>query len=410
MRFAAGLSDAVNVRTAAERACREVLDRLEGAPCHAAFVFASTAYRTAWPAVAADICDRLRPRVLIGCSGSGIIGGDQELEWVPALSIVGAHLPDVRLFPFSVSPEELEQSSAGGFWIDKIGVAPDAKPVFVTCVDPFTCDPNKLLQELNATYRSRPIVGGLVSGGTQPGDHFLFMDAEVSQKGAVGLAMAGNIAMDTVVSQGCRPVGRPYVVTKADEHIIWELAGRQAVDVLHEVLTVMTPEDRELAQRGSIFVGLVINEMRSAFSPGDFLIRNIVGLDPQAGALGISGDAQVGQTLQFHLRDAGTSRDELRRVLAARQSSIGTPAPAGALFFNCSGRGRSLYGTPHHDIQTIRAVAGQLPLGGFFCNGEIGPVGGTNFLHGYTASLGLFHPLARPAQPPQPANTASRTA
>jgi len=401
MRFTSGISGALNARDAAEQVCRQVQDQLDGAPSHLVCVFASTIYRTSWQALLAHIHAQLTPHILIGCSGSGIIGGDKELEWVPAISIVAAHLPDVRLFPFVVTPDELALSDPGGFWVDKIGASPDAKPVFVLFADPYTVDPAKLLTELNTTYRSQPIIGGLISGGNKAGEQFLFLDTEVYTEGAVGVAMTGNIAMDTIVSQGCRPIGRPYVVTKSEDNIIWQLGGRQAVEVLHEVLSTLSPEDRDLAQRGSIFVGLVINEMRPTFTPGDFLIRNIVGLDPNTGAMAINDQVHVGQNFQFHLRDASTSREELRRLLEQRGHAGQSLPPAGALLFNCTGRGKSLYGTSHHDVKTIQTIAGKLPIGGFFCNGEIGPVGGINFLHGYTASLGLFRPRGAALDGPQ---------
>jgi len=401
MQFTSGISDAVNAQAAAEAACRQVAEQLAGQPCHLACVFASPIYRTSWPPLLAYLHDRLNPQVLIGCSGSGVIGGGQELEWVPAISITGATLPGVKLFPFVVTPDELEASDAGGFWVDKIGASPEAHPVFVLCADPYTCDPMKLLTELNATYRSRPMIGGLVSGGNKAGEHFLFLHTEVLTEGAVGVAMTGDIAMDTIVSQGCRPIGRPYVVTKAEENILWQLGGRQAVEVLHEVLFSLSQPDRELAQQGSIFIGLVINEMRRTFASGDFLIRNLIGLDPGTGAVAISDRIEVGQTLQFHLRDAAASREELRRLLAQQGRVLPGASPAGCLLFNCTGRGKSFYGTAHHDVKTIQTIAGQLPIGGFFCNGEIGPIGGINFLHGYTASLGLFRPRGTPPDVPQ---------
>jgi small ligand-binding sensory domain FIST len=390
MRFTSGISGAVNAREATEHACRQAQEQLQGATPDLVCVFASTMYQTSWPSLLSHVHRQLQPRVLIGCSGSGIIGGVQELEWVPAVSVVAAHLPGVRLFPFAVTPDELTASVPGGFWVDKIGASPLADPVFLLFADPYTTDPMKLLTELNATYRARPIVGGLVSGGSKAGEHLLFFDTQVRTEGAVGVAMTGNITMDTIVSQGCRPIGRPYVVTKAEDNVVWQLGGRQAVEVLHEVLSTLSTDDRELAQQGALFVGLVINDVRNTFVTGDFLIRNIIGLDPSAGAMAINNQVQVGQMFQFHLRDASTSRDELRRLLEQRGHAQPT---AGALFFNCTGRGKSLYGVPHHDIKTIQTVAGTLPIGGFFCNGEIGPVGGINFLHGYTASLGLFRPL-----------------
>ena len=393
MRFASGISDAVNASEAADAVCGQVLVQLGGEPCDLACVFASTLYQTSWPSLLARLHDRLRPRALIGASGAGVIGGGQELEWVPAISLVAASLPGVKLFPFAVAPEELECSSPGGFWIDKIGASPAAQPVFLLAADPYTCDPVKLLDDLNATYRARPIVGGLASGGNEPGEHVLFMGPGVFREGAVGVAMTGNIVMDTVISQGCRPIGRPAVVTKADEHAIVELGGKPALAALHHVLSRLPPGDRELAQQGSVFVGLVVDEMRQAFVPGDFLIRNIVGIDPDLGAIAVADEVRIGQTLQFQLRDPATSRRELRRLLLQAQPSHPLP-PAGGLLFTCTGRGRSLYGLAHQDVKTIQAVSGKVPIGGFFCSGEIGPVGGTNFLHGYTASLGLFRPAA----------------
>ncbi len=400
MRFTSGISDAANPQQAAEAACGQALEQLAGASCDLACVFVSTTYGASWADLLERLHERLKPGVLIGCSGSGIIGGGQELEAIPAISVVAAHLPGVKLFPFLMSSDELELSAAGGFWIDKIGASPAAQPVFVLFADPYTCQPMKLLTELNQTYRARPIVGGLVSGGSQPGEHLLFMGSEVFREGAVGVAMTGNIAMDTVISQGCRPVGRPYVITKAEENVVWQLGGRQALTVLHEVLSSLSPEDRELAQRGSIFVGMAINEMRQTFLSGDFLIRNIIGIDANAGAIAIAEDAEVGHTLQFQLRDPSASRQELRRLLQQLDPHQGTP-PAGCLLFNCTGRGKSLYGVSHHDVKTIQTVKGKFPIGGFFCNGEIGPVGNTNFLHGYTASLGLFRPTGPEADAPK---------
>ena len=234
--------------------------------------------------------------------------------------------------------------------------------------------------------------GGLGSGGNEPGEHFIFMDTAVYREGAVGVAMTGDIAMDTVVSQGCRPIGRPYVVTKVEDHVIWRLGNRPALEVLHEALFTLSAEDRELAQQGAIVVGLVIDEMRSRFASGDFLIRQIVGLDPNVGAVAVAESVQVGQTVQFHLRDASASREDLRRMLARQHEMIPNGPPAGALVFNCLSRGKAFYGTSHHDIRTIQTFNGKLPIGGFFSNGEIGPVGGKNFLHGYTASVGFFRP------------------
>lgn len=403
MRFVTGLSDAANAMDAADQVCRDILAQLAGAPCDLACVFISSVYRASWPDLVARIHDRLAPRTLIGCTGSGVIGAGQELEWVPGLSIAAARLPDVQAHPFAIAPDELEQSGGAGFWVDKIGASPAQAPSFILLADPLTCQPQTLLNQLGAAYRGVPAVGGLASGGNEPGEHALFLGTQVLNEGAVGVALTGNITMDTVVSQGCRPVGRPYIITKAEDNVVIELGGRQALAVLHEVLSGLPADDRELAQHGSIFIGLAINEMKAAMGSGDFLIRNIVGIDPDQGAIAVAEDIGVGQTLQFQLRDPGAARQELRRQLQALPAGPAAAAgpPAGVLLFNCSGRGRSLYGTPHQDVRTIQTISGRVPIGGFFCNGEIGPAGGSNFVHSYTASVGLFRPVrvASPAAP-----------
>lgn len=394
MRFTSGVSDSVQILHAVEEVCQDVLAQLAGAPCHLACLFASPSYRAHWTEALASLHERLKPSVLIGCSGSGVIGGEQEFESVPALSLVAAHLPEVRLFSFAVSPEELEVSSPGGFWVDKVGVAPSQQPVFILCADPYTCDPSNVLSELNTTYPRRPVVGGLASGGSEPGQHLLFHDTELLREGAVGVAMTGNVTMETIVSQGCRPIGRPIIITNAEDDIIWELGGRPSLEVLREVLMSLSPQDQGLAQR-SVFVGVVIDEMKASFQPGDFLIRQLAGIDPPSGAIAVTEEVRVGQTVQFHLLDPGSAREELRRLLTERSPRFQAAPPAGALLFNCLGRGRSFYGVAHHDVRMIQTFSGKLPVGGFFCNGEIGPVGGINFLHGYTASVGLFRPSGR---------------
>ncbi len=391
MRFTSGVSDAVQAEQAVAHASASVLKQLGEDRCDLACLFASPIYRADWPEIIALVHERLHPSVLIGCSASGVIGADKELEWVPALSLVGASLPGVAYHPFVVHPDELEQSGPGGFWIDKVGASPEERPVFILLADAYTCDAGKLLTELNATYPHRPIVGGLVSGGHEPGEHLLFAGADVIREGAVGLAMTGNIELDTIVSQGCRPFGRSYVITKAEEHIVWELGGRPALDVLREALVGLSPSDQALAQQ-AIFAGVVINEMKVGFQPGDFVVRQLVGIDPPSGAIAVGEQMQVGQTIQFHLRDPEASQQDLRRLLEARGPAFQAAPPAGALFFNCTGRGKSFYGKAHQDTKTIRGFHATVPMGGFFCNGEIGPIGGTNWLHGYTASVGFFRP------------------
>ena len=397
MKFASGVSDSVQLLTAVTEASQQVRAQLEGARADLVCLFVSPIYRASWAEALAHVHDVLRPAVVVGCSAGGVIGGEQEFEWVPAVSMLGASLPQVRLLPFHIKPEELEAASPGGFWIDKLGAVPSDDPSILLFADPYTCDAHALLQQLNATYPHRPIIGGLVSGGNEAGEHVLLYDTDVFREGAVGVALTGNVRVEAIISQGCRPIGKPFVITKAEENIVWELGGRQTLEVLRDVLSGLSSGDQELAQR-AIFAGVAIDEMKAQFRSGDFLIRQLVGIDPPSGAIAVSESVHIGQTMQFHLRDPGSSKEELRRLLTERTAQ---GPPAGALMFDCLGRGKSFYGTANHDVKALRAVFGkQLPLAGFFSNGEIGPVGGTNFLHGYTASIGLFRPaVAEPDAP-----------
>lgn len=395
MKFTCGVSHATGLSGAVDEACRQVTDALGERRCHLLFVFGSRSYRGNWEHAIRRLHERLQPAALLGATASGVIGGDQEFEGGPALSLLAAHLPDVRLRTFAAAPEMLERASPGGFWIDTIGAMPHEQPNFVLLADPLTCKLSDVLEQLNLTYPDRPIIGGLASGGREAGDHLLFVQQGVVSEGAVGVAMSGNIELEAIVAQSCRPIGRPLVVTSAEDNILLELAGRPALEMLHETLVSLSPMDQKLA-RSALVVGTVINEMKTRFACGDFLIRNLIGLDPSIGALAVSEELRIGQTLQFHLRDPKTSQQELRRQLAVR--SLGGTLPAGALMFNCLGRGKSFYGVAHHDARTVRTYSGAYPLGGFFANGEIGPLGGQNLVHSYTASLGLFRPVA--TEPP----------
>lgn len=397
MRWTSAISDSVRLPEAAQQVADQALRQLNGAPCHLAVIFMSSLYRTRRSDALAVIHARLRPGVLIGCSGSGIMGGDREFESVPALALVAASLPKVQLYPFAVSPDALDRMTSAD-WLQKLGVGPDAKPQVIALADPYTCNPAKLVADVNALFPGAPMIGGLVSGDREPGDHALFHDTDVLHAGVVGVALTGNVVMETVVSHGCRPIGRPLVITRSEEHIIWELGGRPALEALRKALTGLSPVDHELAQQ-SMLAGIVIDEMQSSFGPGDFLIRQLVGIDPPTGAMALSERVARGQTLQFHLRDPQASRDELRRLLAERTAQWRQAPPAGALLFNCLGRGRAFYGASNQELRTIRAVGGRLPVGGFLCNGEIGPLGSSNRLHRYTASLAVFRPAPAPVEP-----------
>lgn len=391
LRFAAALFDEKNPFSAADQAAEEVLRQLSGHRPDAAFLFVSLLYRADWKTLIRQVAQTLKTPLLIGCTAGAVLGQDREVEGAPALSLAAACLPEVKTHPFVISPAELAEEHDPGYWIEKIGASPAQEPVGVLLPEPYSCDCMTLVGTLNTLYPKMPLIGGLASGARNAGENVLFFNDQVVSEGAVGLLLTGNITLQTVVSQGCRPIGRPFIVTKAQENILMELAGMPATEALRQLYGELSDTDKTLAQR-ALLLGVVMNEYQESFKRGDFLIRNIIGIDPSSGAIAMGDRIQAGQTIQFHIRDAETSKEDLKGLLKEQADSFSKHRPGGALLFSCLGRGRELYGEPHVDIRTIQAAIGRCPIAGFFCNGEIGPVGTRNYLHGFTSSLGLFRP------------------
>ena len=343
-------------------------------------LFVSAAFASEYLRVLPLLSDLLEVDVLVGCSGSGIVGGGQEIEEGPAVSLSLAVLPDVALHPFHLRGDQLPDLDAPpSAWIEQVGVAPQAQPHFLLLADGFSSRISELVQGLDFAYPGAVKVGGLASGGRGPRGNALFL-------------------LDAVVAQGCRPIGDPLRVTEAEGNVILSLEGRPPLAVLQDLVERLSPADRQLA-RHALFIGLLMDEFKLDPTPGDFLIRVILGVDPRVGAIAIGDRVRSGQTVQFHLRDAQTSAEDLRSALRRYclernlgQDSALSPQPCGALMFACLGRGKGLYGVPNFDSQQFREILGEVPLGGFFCNGEIGPVGGSTFLHGYTSCFGIFRP------------------
>ncbi len=356
--------------------------------------FVSHHYARSFEKIPSYIKDKLNPKALIGCSAGGLIGGGEEIEHVRGISLAGAVLPGVKLQGFHVFNEQLPDGDAPPRdWEKIVGVESSSEPSFILLPDPFSFRIETMVQGLDYAFANSVKVGGLASGGNEPGSNALFLNEDVYTEGMVGLAISGNVIVDTVVAQGCRPIGKPLTVTACQGNILLELDGEPAIGMLKSVLEDLSPQDQALA-RNSLFLGVVMDEFKTEFKCGDFLIRNLVGLVPEAGAIVVGELLRQGRTVQFHLRDAATSSDDLRLMLKNyndRSRLAGLKSQAqGALLFSCLGRGRHLYGTKNHDSDSFREYVGEVPLTGFFCNGEIGPVGGTTFLHGYTSSFGLF--------------------
>jgi small ligand-binding sensory domain FIST len=294
----------------------------------------------------------------------------------------------VQLTPFHLFLEGTSEGPALLGWPDEMAGA-DAADAFVLALgDPFTFPVDLMFQHIEEEHRGLRVIGGMASGGRAPGECSLMLNDRVPDQGAVGVLVRGPVTVRSVVSQGCRPIGRPMVVTKSRENVLLELGGRTAGEQLQELWKELNPRDQDLVQRG-LHVGRVINEYRDDFRRGDFLVRNVVGFEPKSGAVAITDRVRVGQTVQFHVRDAVSADEDLHELLQIDVSAH-EKKPGGALLFTCNGRGRNLFPEPHHDATVIRREVGPVPLAGFFAQGELGPIGGQNFIHGFTASVALF--------------------
>ena len=328
----------------------------------------------------------------IGCSAGGVIGAGREVEHSPGLAVTTALLPGVEATPFHVEDEDLPDGDAPpDAWENLVGVRSSSEPGFILLTDPFSISAERLVGGLDYAFPSSAKVGGMASGASGPGQNALYAGNEVHSSGAVGVALRGNVTVDTIVAQGCRPIGEPMQVTACDRNILYELDGHKPLEVLGAMFRRLSDRDKELA-RHSLFMGVVMDPLNEDPQLGDFLIRNLVGADHKQGILAVSELLREGQTVQFHLRDAETSALDLNAMLSRYAAETPLYEETGALLFSCLGRGSHLYGRADHDTDMFRERVNGMPLTGFFCNGEIGPVGGTTFIHGYTSSFAVIRP------------------
>lgn len=386
--FAEGFSEDKDWRTATVAAAKAARARLGSGPCDLAVVFVAEAYADFDPVEFSTLLAKnLAPLRVLGCNASGVIAGRKEVEMLPAISILAMRLPQVRVQPFSFTQAELGKLANGAELVKELDLYPNEKPKFMILGDPMSGDPERMAALFNEGYPGAPLVGGMASGLLLHKPSWLLLGSHVLKNGLAGVALVGPVEISTVVAQGCRPIGDPLIVTKAEGNVLHELGGRNPLEVLRETLSRCTPEDQRLA-RSSLFAGLVMNESRSEFRRGDFVIRNLIGYDDKSGSLVLGTNLRRGQTLQFQLRDAHTSDQDFSMLLGLLPEA--DDAPRGALLFSCCGRGRGLYGESDHDATLVQSLRGPVPMAGFFANGEFGPVGGRNFVHGYTSSLALI--------------------
>ena len=378
MRCTAALSTHPTPSEAAGEVIGHVLETLGTEP-DLAFVFVTAPFAGAIDDMAGAARQVLRPRALLGTTAVSVVGGDQEIEEEAAVTLWAASfdgLPAPQVVRLDALP------TAEGTLVS--GLPDDIAPgsTLVVLADPFTMPIDSVLAHWHATRPDLTVIGGLASAARGPGGNRLVLDDRVDTDGAIGALLAPGVALNTVVSQGCRPIGEPMIVTKAERNIIYELAGQPALTRLLTMVEGLDEEERALAQAG-LHIGRVIDERKVEFSRGDFLVRNVLGADRNVGALAVGDEVEVGSTVQFQVRDAASADDDLHALLGGQHA-------AGALVFTCNGRGSHLFGRPGHDAEVVSDHVDAAAVGGMFCAGEVGPIGGRSFLHGFTASVLLL--------------------
>jgi len=389
MKWASAVSDKENLEEALTECCRIIHDSLGMRDPDLVVIFVSYHHSDMYEMVPSKIAEQLHSKHIIGCSAGAVIGAGVEIENQPAISMMAGILPGVELQPFYILAEQMPDMDAGPEqWESLVNNNSHADPQFILLTDPFTMRSDELIKGLDYAFNLSTKIGGMASGGRGKGQNALFLNQGVFRSGAVGLGLTGDIIISPVVAQGCRPIGKPLRVTRSFENMLLELDEYPALGVLKEIYQSLNERDQGLLKH-SLFLGIVMDEFEDSPSMGDFLIRNIAGLDPKANGLVIGEIMREGQIVQFHLRDAQTSSDDISVMLSQFRDSYSRQS-RGALLFSCLGRGSYLYGKANHDVGVFTEIVGDIPLGGFFCNGEIGPVSGTTYLHGYTSAFGIF--------------------
>lgn len=414
MQWVSTLSKRPSLEAAVDDVVQKAQALLKGAP-HVGFVFIAAAFASEYSRLLPLLRERLPAIPLIGCGGNGVVGmkeiaQPQEIEGEPAIALTLATLPGVNVRSFHLTVAQLpDLDSAPDAWMELMGVPIDDQPQFVLLADQSFPKINDLLQGLDFAYPGSVKVGGVASAANPNGSSGLFCDDHLYREGVVGLALSGNVVLETIVAQGCRPIGQPYWVTEGERNILLGLEEqadaspvpygggarvsqkRTPLEVLQDLIQTLDEDDQMLAQN-SLFVGVAQNEFKQELEQGDFLIRSLLGVDPRVGAIAIGDRIRPGQRIQFHLRDSQTSAEDLEMLLERYQQT--TPDSAiGALLFVCVGRGKRLYNEPNFDSQLFSRYLPAVPLSGFFCSGEIGPVGNSTFLHGFTSVFGIVRQL-----------------
>jgi len=392
MQFASALSEISDPQRLAEHLVLQVNAQHMPATVDLVLLFVNAELQPVIHDIAKQVRSELHARHILAVTAESVIGTDKEIERKPAASLLAMHLPDVSINAFHIADDEWETLLTDeGAFREKLEF--ENLRAFILFGDPFTTPAIQLLDACSAVFPHAPVVGGMASGITQAGQVRLLIDDDVHSSGCIGVSFAGNVQVDFVVSQGCRPVGHTFTVTKATKNVIFELDGESPVMKIETMLNALPESEQQFIRANALLIGRAIDEAKGNFGQGDFLIRSVLGVQAQQGSIVIGDLIRAGQTVQMHVRDAASAHEELKLLLEGEM--LLADVPAGALLFSCNGRGTRMFDAPHHDVGLARQVLGNVPIAGFFAAGEFGPVGRRNFMHGQTASFALFRPAAK---------------
>lgn len=389
MRFFSALTTRTDWLAAVADVQRQLQSQAAPAAADLAILFVHPQFTADSEPLVAAVRQATGAKHLLGCTGAGLIGRAHEGEGPPTLSLLVGELPGVTITGSHLTESEVEEASGAGYWHFQLAVEPQSNPGFLLVADPFSIHITKLVHELGEAFPGAALVGGLASGAREPGGHRLFLDEDIFDEGAVCVGLSGRVSLQPLVAQGCKPIGQPLTITRAEKNIIFEMGGQAPLSVLQELLPTLPARDQQLAKT-ALTLGRVVNEYQETFHRGDFLIRNLLGHDPQSGALAVGDIIHTGQTVQFQVRDGQIADEDLRELLGAKKTKLTRHPPQGVVLFSCLGRGQGMFGEAGHDARVIQEELGPVPVAGFFCNGEIGPVSGKPFVHGFTSAMGLF--------------------
>ena len=375
-------------RMALDLALHDVIAPDDRAP-DLVLLFASPVFSESFAELVWETRQRTGAGTLLGCAASGFLANGAELEHRPGLALVVFWLPGAILHPIRLHQEHVALLREPERWVAATGTPPDRINAWLLFAEPYRIDVQAVIQGIEHLHPGATIVGGLSSGNTQERQTAIFFDDHVYDEGGVALAIGGPYRLLPFVSQGCGPIGETWTITQTDRNALLAISNRPVLDVLHDTLASL-PESRRQQAMSRLVVGFAADEYRDEFHRGDFVVRGVIGIDQERGAIVIGGMPRVGQTIQFHLRDARAADVDLHQTLADARAATRDCALVAGILCTCNGRGTSLFNTPNHDAAAVQAAFGDMPVAGLFCAGEIGPLGERTVLHGFTATLGLL--------------------